>query len=168
MRPCSQDVLPFCKPVKIETDLMIPPPPHPLAHHSVHLVIREKLSCALNRDGGLDSLELKGDLDLRISTPEASKVVLSLSHSDAFTPQDLQFKTHPRIDKKAWGDAQKIQLRDLKQGFPVRQGLAVLKWRLVSKDESIVPLSSECVEWLSTMTMLQDALLTSWSSSFTT
>lgn len=113
--------------------------------HRVHTVIREKLSLALNRDGGLEFLELKGDLDLRISSADVSKVILKLSHSDAFSAQDLQFKTHPRIDKKAWTDAQKIQLRDTKQGFPVRQGLAVLKWRLTSKDESVVPLSSESV-----------------------
>lgn len=109
----------------------------------VHLAIREKLSLALNRDGGLDSLELKGDLDLRIASPDVSKIVLQLSHSDNFTTNDLQFKTHPRIDKKAWTDSKKIQLRDTKQAFPVRTGLAVLKWRLTSKDESIVPLSSK-------------------------
>lgn len=107
------------------------------------MAIREKLSLALNRDGGLDSLELKGDLDLRIASPDVSKVVLQLSHSDSFTTNDLQFKTHPRIDKKAWTDSKKIQLRDTKQAFPVRTGLAVLKWRLTSKDESIVPLSSK-------------------------
>jgi hypothetical protein len=110
----------------------------------VHLAIREKLSLALNRDGGLDSLELKGDLDLRISSAEAAKVILKISHSDNFTTNDLQFKTHPRIDKKAWTDSKTIQLRDTKQAFPVRTGLAVLKWRMTSKDESIVPLSSEC------------------------
>lgn len=109
----------------------------------VHLAIREKLSLALNRDGGLDSLELKGDLDLRIASPDVAKVVLQLSHSDNFTTNDLQFKTHPRIDKKAWTDSKTIQLRDTKQAFPVRTGLAVLKWRLTSKDESIVPLSSK-------------------------
>lgn len=97
---------------------------------------------ALSRDGGLEKLDLKGDLDLRIASAEATKVVLSLAHSDAYG-NDLQFKTHPRIDKKAWTDSQRIQLRDTKQGFPVRQGLAVLKWRLTTKDESVVPLSSK-------------------------
>lgn len=111
-------------------------------NRSVHLAIREKLSLALNRDGGLDSLELKGDLDLRIASADVAKVVLQISHSDSFTTNDLQFKTHPRIDKKAWTDSKKIQLRDTKQAFPVRTGLAVLKWRMTSKDESIVPLSS--------------------------
>lgn len=111
-------------------------------HSRVHTVIREKLSLALNRDGGLEKLELKGDLDLRISSAEAAKVVLQLSTSDALSAQDLQFKTHPKIDKKAWTDGNKIQLRDAKQAFPVGQGLAVLKWRLATKDESVVPLSS--------------------------
>ena len=110
-------------------------------------MIREKLSLALNRDGGLDSLELKGDLDLRISDPDKTKVILQLATSDVFG-NDLQFKTHPRIDKKAWTENKKIQLRDLKQAFPVKQGLAVLKWRLTTKDESVVPLSSESLDSL--------------------
>lgn len=110
----------------------------------MHLSIREKLSLSLNRDGGLDSLELKGDLDLRVATAESSKLILTLLSSDAFSASDLQFKTHPRIDKAAWTKNKKIQLRDpVKQGFPVGQGLAVLKWRLTSKDESVVPLTSE-------------------------
>ena len=110
--------------------------------YRVHTVIREKLSLALNRDGGLEKLELKGDLDLRISSAEAAKVTLQLSTSDSLSAQDLQFKTHPKIDKKAWTDSKKIALRDAKQAFPVGQGLAVLKWRLATKDESVVPLSS--------------------------
>lgn len=134
-------------PIPAATPAAAPKPENPFGpvdEEEVHTVIREKLSLALNRDGGLEFLELKGDLDLRISSADVSKVILKLSHSDAFSAQDLQFKTHPRIDKKAWTDAQKIQLRDTKQGFPVRQGLAVLKWRLTSKDESVVPLSINC------------------------
>lgn len=108
----------------------------------MHLVIREKLSLELNRDGGLTSFELKGDCELRISQAAAAKVVVSLSHSDKFSASDLQFKTHPQIDKKLWADSRKLGLKDPKRGFPVGQGLGVLKWRLVSKNESLIPITS--------------------------
>lgn len=116
------------------------------APHSVNLVIRETLSLALNRDGGLNSISLKGDLDLRITDPSKAVVVISLpppsSYSGAVGNNDLQFKTHPNVDKKAWAEKGEIRLKEGKKGFPVGQGLGVLKWRMTGKDESGVPVSS--------------------------
>jgi hypothetical protein len=109
---------------------------------SVHLSVKEKISLELSRDGGVNSLEVKGELDLRISDPSSSKVFLSVGHSDAFGAE-LQFKTHPNVDKKPWAESKRIGLRDPKKGFPTGQGLGVLKWRLASKDETVVPLSGK-------------------------
>lgn len=112
----------------------------------MHLVVRETLSLELNRDGGLSSLSLKGDLDLRISDPAKTVLVISLPPPSSYAKQtganDLQFKTHPNVDKKAWSERGEIKLKEGKRGFPVGQGLGVLKWRMTGKDESIVPLSS--------------------------
>jgi hypothetical protein len=113
---------------------------------SVHLVVRETLSLELNRDGGLSSLSLKGDLDLRITDPAKAVLIISLpppsSYSSTVGSNDLQFKTHPNVDKKAWMEKGEIRLKEGKKGFPVGQGLGVLKWRMTGKDESVVPLSS--------------------------
>jgi hypothetical protein len=105
------------------------------------MIVREKLSCELSKEGGLTSLELKGDLDLVISDAASAKVAVLLSALDSFGA-DLQFKTHPNVDKNAWAKDKRLALRDPKKGFPVNQGLKVLRWRLASKDESIVPLNS--------------------------
>ncbi|GAA5881641.1 hypothetical protein JCM16303_005524 [Sporobolomyces ruberrimus] len=112
---------------------------------AVHLVVREALSLALNRDGGIDSLSLKGDLDLRISDPQYSTILVKLPPpSSSGGKNDLQFKTHPNVDKAAWAQKGEIKLKEGKKGFPVGQGLGVLKWRMTGTDESVVPISINC------------------------
>lgn len=110
----------------------------------MHLVVREHLSLELNRDGGVESLALKGDLDLRISDAAKSVLVIGLPPPSSYNKaNDLQFKTHPNVDKNAWAQKGEIRLKEGKKGFPVGQGLGVLKWRLTGTDESVVPLSSK-------------------------
>ena len=91
------------------------------------------------RDGGLQSFELKGDLDLRITDATLSRLRLTLVPKE-YT--DLQFKQHPNVAKFS-GSEKIIALKDPSRSFPVGQGLGVLRWRMASKDESNVPLSSE-------------------------
>ncbi|GAA5862770.1 hypothetical protein JCM3774_001916 [Rhodotorula dairenensis] len=113
----------------------------------VHIIVREALSLALNRDGGVNSLSLKGDLDLRINNADYSAVVVRLPspNSGAYPKaNDVQFKTHPNVDKTAWAQRGEIRLKEGKKSFPVGQGLGVLKWRMTSTDESIVPISINC------------------------
>lgn len=116
---------------------------------SVHLIIREKLSAELARDGGLapnTALVISGSLDLKVGVATASKIWLKLQHAVSkglLAASDLQFKTHPNVDKRAWTEEQVIKLKDPSRGFPVGQGLGVLKWRLSTKDETMVPVSSE-------------------------
>lgn len=105
--------------------------------------MREHLSLELNRDGGVESLALKGDLDLRISEPSKTVLVIALPPPSSYNKaNDLQFKTHPNVDKNAWAQRGEIRLKEGKKGFPVGQGLGVLKWRMTGTDESVVPLSS--------------------------
>lgn len=108
-------------------------------------MVREKLSAELSRDGGLSTtssgIVVSGSLDLRVASSAASRIRVQVSHNAGFG-NDLQFKTHPNVDKKAWSESKTIQLRDPSKGFPVGQGLGVLKWRLSTKDESFIPLSS--------------------------
>ncbi|KAK4053585.1 coatomer subunit delta [Microbotryomycetes sp. JL221] len=111
----------------------------------VHLVVREHLALQLNRDGGVDSLTVKGDLDLRISDPSKSVLAIALPPPSSYSKaNDLQFKTHPNVDKNAWTQRGEIRLKEGKKGFPVGQGLGVLKWRMTGTDESIVPISINC------------------------
>lgn len=105
----------------------------------VHIVLREHLSLSLAREGGVESLEVKGDMNLHISDPAFAhiKLVLKSLHDG-----DLQFKQHPNVAKFTPRGEKVIALKDPKRAFPVGQALAVLKWRYTGKDESFVPLSS--------------------------
>ncbi|PWN35433.1 uncharacterized protein FA14DRAFT_172073 [Meira miltonrushii] len=114
---------------------------------SVHLLVKERVTLAAARDGSLESLEVKGDLELRITDPTLSKLAIQVtpaSTSSLVPSSSLQFKTHPHVDKAGWADGRQIRLRDSNKPFPVRQNLGVLRWRATTKDESSVPLSVQC------------------------
>lgn len=125
---------------------------------SIHVTIRERLSLSLLRDGGLASFDLRGDLDLRITSPDESHLRLYLTAPPAriaslishpSTTKDLQFQQHPNVGKfgpGAQGEERVVKLKNEERGFPVNQGVGVLRWRLSTKDESLVPINSESRE----------------------
>ena len=109
---------------------------------SVHIIIKESLSLSLMRDGGVQSMELKGDMNLLINDPEQTHLRITLAQGSDFGGSNLQFKQHPNVAKFAPGQARVVALKDPSKAFPVGQSLAVLKWRYAGTDESYVPLSS--------------------------
>ncbi|KAH9929799.1 Mu homology domain-containing protein [Fomitopsis serialis] len=110
----------------------------------VHVVIRETITAEMVRDGGLNNLELKGDMNLQISDPDLSKLRIALAPAAVNFGPELQFKQHPKVDKFAANRDRVVALKDPTKGFPVGQPLAVLKWRYAGKDETYVPLSINC------------------------
>lgn len=107
----------------------------------VHIVIKEQLSLLLPRDGGVQAMELKGDMNLHISDADFAQIRILLTQpSTEFGGSSLQFKQHPNVAKFN-GPERIIALKDLSRGFPVGQSLAVLKWRYAGTDESNVPLA---------------------------
>jgi len=52
----------------------------------------------------------------------------------------FQFKTHPNIDKQLFANESSLGLRDPTRPFPVGSAVGVLKWRLASSDEALLPL----------------------------
>ena len=115
---------------------------------SVHITIKENISLSLSREGGLESLELKGDMNLHVSDPSLSRIKLFLVPSPSAFGPELQFKQHPNVAKFPANKERTIALKDPSREFPVNQPLAVLKWRYSGKDESYVPLSSEYISIL--------------------
>lgn len=51
-------------------------------------------------------------------------------------------QTHPNLDKAAWQTTQTLRLKSAQKPFPVNNDVGVLKWRLQTTDESLVPLTS--------------------------
>lgn len=114
------------------------------AVHSIHIVIKEQISLSLLRDGGVQSMEVKGDMNLQISDAALAHLRITLSSpSTDFGGNSLQFKQHPNVAKFTPGKDRVVALKDPSRAFPVGQSLAVLKWRYAGTDESNVPLSSQ-------------------------
>lgn len=109
---------------------------------SIHIVTKETLSLSLSREGGLESLDLKGDMNLQVSDAALARIKIALLPSTNDFGHELQFKQHPNVGKFVANKERVIALKDPSRQFPVNQSLAVLKWRYTGKDESYVPLSS--------------------------
>ena len=109
---------------------------------SVHLVVKERLTATGNRDGGLESLEVKGDLLLRVSDASLARlrVHVGATQSESLGAEP-QYRTHPHVDKQAWSADHTIALRDAKRPFPVNQQVGVLRWRALTRDETAMPIS---------------------------
>lgn len=83
-------------------------------------------------------------MNLHIRDASKAKITLALTPAPTDFGAELQFKQHPNVAKFVPGEPERVvALKDRARAFPVNQSLAVLKWRYVGKDESLVPLSSE-------------------------
>jgi len=107
----------------------------------VHAIISEKISLAATHDGGLENLEIKGDMILKISDPNSTRLRIQLDNS---FNRNFQFKTHPQVDKKLFNSGSVIALKDPSKPFPVGTPLGILKWRFATRDENFIPLSINC------------------------
>lgn len=116
-------------------------PVRPTPTEPVFLEIEEKMSVALNKDGGLEGMEVSGTMSL-IVTRESDACLRVLLRE---TPTEgYQFKTHPNIDKTLYGSENALGLKDPARPFPVGSPLGILKWRMQTVDESYVPLTINC------------------------
>ncbi|KAJ2499207.1 coatomer subunit delta [Coemansia sp. RSA 1972] len=107
----------------------------------VHVQIEEHIIAVVNRDGGLEQMEVKGDLSLVISDPAYANVQVGVVTN---SKQNAQVKTHPKVDKRRFNSDAVIALKDAASSFPLSQPIGVLKWRIVSSNEDDIPLTINC------------------------
>ena len=108
----------------------------------VSVSIEEKLSVKMNKEGGLQHMEVQGTLVLLCTTEEAAYVQVGLRTG---TNAGFQFKTHPNIDKALYSGQQKLGVRDPARPFPINVPQGVLKWRYQTADEAQVLLALPAV-----------------------
>ena len=96
-----------------------------LDRDALHVLIGETISAKFDKDGALKSLGVKGDLQLRITDAAFSRVKLDLL---ANASHNIQFKTHPNVDKAQFNSSKLIQLKDTSKSFPVNTPVGVLRW----------------------------------------
>ncbi|RKF57549.1 Coatomer subunit delta [Golovinomyces cichoracearum] len=106
----------------------------------IHVTITETLNARLTREGALHSLEIKGDLQLRIIDPALTKVKLGIAAS---TVHNVQFRTHPHVDKNLFNNSKIVQMSNTSKGFPVNNSVGVLRWRATPKidDSCSIPIT---------------------------
>ncbi|OLL27018.1 Coatomer subunit delta [Neolecta irregularis DAH-3] len=102
----------------------------------VHLQINENVKGKVNRDGALEQVEIKGDIQLSVSESSLGKIALSINCNSPIS----QFQTHPNVDKKSFQSDWIIKLRDPNRSFPMNQSLGVVRWSQKSQNLKL-PLS---------------------------
>eukprot|EP01087_Luapelamoeba_hula_P000203 TRINITY_DN1012_c0_g1_i1.p1 TRINITY_DN1012_c0_g1~~TRINITY_DN1012_c0_g1_i1.p1 ORF type:complete len:509 (-),score=113.75 TRINITY_DN1012_c0_g1_i1:83-1609(-) len=106
----------------------------------VNIDIIENVNVSMDNEGGLKSFEVKGDLNITINEAEYSRVTLNLNPAEN---KGFSFKAHPNINKPRFTKEKVIALNPSK-AFPTGNALNVLKWRWVTSDESLIPLTVSC------------------------
>lgn len=109
-------------------------------NNGILIVLNEKITAQLSREGGVTASEVKGDLHLRINNAELARAKILLNVG---TQAGIQYKTHPNVDRGLFSSASSIGLKDRTKPFPSNdQSLGVLRWKAVARDEdaSLVPL----------------------------
>jgi hypothetical protein len=103
--------------------------------------IEEKLVVQLNREGGLENMEVKGDLSVQVNDPERGRVRVRLSDADTAR---FQYKTHPNMNRADWQQECALSLKDPSKAFPAHQALKILRWTYQTRDERQLPLTVTC------------------------
>ncbi|KAK6121351.1 hypothetical protein DH2020_044923 [Rehmannia glutinosa] len=107
----------------------------------VTLTVEEKLSVSLKRDGGIGDFVLQGTMSLQILNQDAEFIQVQIETGGN---PGILFKTHPNINKELFSGENILGLRDPNRPFPTDQVVNLVKWRMQSADESLVPLSINC------------------------
>ena len=107
----------------------------------VVIELKETVDIELNKDGGLEMMEVKGELQLEVSDEESAQLKIEVDLGDN---EGFQFRTHPNIDKQQYANEGVLGLKTPERPFPISSALGVLKWRMTSKDEGSLPISINC------------------------
>lgn len=105
----------------------------------VSLILEEKISVNMTREGAVESCEVKGTLTLTANT-EAGAAALVAVNKTAL-PDKFNFATHPKVDKKPYEQKGLLALKGDK-GFPVGRPVGILRWSYNGEDAA--PLTINC------------------------
>eukprot|EP01034_Spumella_vulgaris_P026013 gene26013-32536_t len=110
--------------------------------HPIMMVISEKVSASITRDGLLDLFEIKGSLTLTAASDEAALCSVQLVQSNT---NIFQFNTHPKVNKALYEKSGLLQLKDSTKGFPSVRPVGILKWNYSGTgNEDLVPIKINC------------------------
>jgi hypothetical protein len=112
---------------------------HATIRQSVNIEVVENVSVTLENDGGMQGLDIRGDLTLTIEDPAYARALIKLAPADH---KQFHFKAHPNINKPQFMKDKVIAVKG--KAFPTNTPLNLLKWRVQTNDESLLPLTVNC------------------------
>ncbi|EFA75442.1 Coatomer delta subunit [Heterostelium album PN500] len=114
------------------------PPTPAIPTEAVHIVVEETVTIVMENDGTINTLDIKGVLDVNVNDPNLGRVKVSVQ-----MPNNSNFQciTHPNIDKPALTSSSTLRLKDGQKAFPAG---GVLKWRYRVPEDSMIPLKVNC------------------------
>jgi coatomer subunit delta len=117
------------------------PPPKAAAAPStpLTLIIEEKVSVTMSREGAIESAELKGTLTLTAQTDAGTAALVAVA-KDSLPPQ-FSYATHPKVDKKQYETTGVLQLKGGKS-FPVARPIGILRWSYTGNEAA--PITINC------------------------
>ncbi|KAI3910097.1 hypothetical protein MKW98_014482, partial [Papaver atlanticum] len=114
----------------------------PLPTDFITLNIEKKLNVLLKREGGVSNFDVQGTVMLQVLNQEDG-----LIQAQSGTNSAIHFKTHPNINKELFSNENILGLKDPNRPFPTcppgDAGVSLLRWRMLSTDKSLVPLTSD-------------------------
>ncbi|KAA3677616.1 coatomer subunit delta, partial [Paragonimus westermani] len=115
----------------------------------LHLRIEEKLIVQVGRDGGLEQMEVQGIMQALAASAASSDARIHVDTTEALNPRNerqptAQLQTHPNLDKKAFLSSSWLQIKPGGKSFPIEQEVGVLRWRLQTQDDSVLPITINC------------------------
>lgn len=112
----------------------------------VTILMEEKISVTVNRDGGVDNCEVKGILTLTSNTEQGSHVLVNIN-KDTLTQRcssnpNWTLSTHPKVNKSVYEKQGLLTLKDTKKGFPLNRPVGVFRWSYTNIDAA--PITINC------------------------
>lgn len=94
-----------------------------------------QVTATLNREGAVESLEIKGTMYLTAHSEDVCKcrVIMAPTKSPLFS-----YQTNPKVDKKGFETEGVLALKDATKGFPKSKAVGVLRWSVATTDDEQV------------------------------
>jgi hypothetical protein len=115
------------------------PPPAAAPSTPLTLVLEERITVQMSREGAVEACDVKGILNLTANTDVGAAAVISVNKAQL--PPAFNFATHPKVDKKGYEQQGILSLKGGK-GFPVGRGVGILRWSYGNDDAA--PISINC------------------------
>lgn len=111
----------------------------------VTILLEEKITVQINREGGVESCDVKGTLNVTANTDIGQRISIAVNKetlNQKCAVKDWTINTHPKINKAAYEKQGILVPKDTKKGFPLNRQMGILRWAYAGTDAA--PLTINC------------------------